>query len=150
MSIDLLKNWDPYKYLSKNERKNISLQEFNDEFEKAKINTKNDILQLEEDNLKELNDNEEIRFKNNQVSSLLEFNNIKDKWSEYMFNIIKKTVSCNFNYSSIELIYLFLTIIIMICVYFFIYSLYFIIKNNNKKNNDYNINVFVNKIKNNK
>lgn len=145
MSIDLLKNWDPYKYLSVNERKNITLQEFNDEFEKAKNKTNEDINKLEEDELKKLNDNEDIRYNNNQLSSLLEFNNIKDKWSQYMFNIIKKTVSGNFNYSSIELIYLCITIIIMIIIYFIIYSLYFIIRNKNNNNNDVNINVFVNK-----
>ena len=141
MSIDLLKNWDPFKYLSINERKELTLQEFNDEFEKAKLKTKEDINNMEEDELKKLNDNEEIRYKNSQISSLLEFNNIRDKWSEYMFNIIKKTVSCNFDYSAIELIYLFLTIIIMIIIYFIIYSLYYCIQI--KKDNSFNINLYI-------
>ncbi len=144
MSIDLLKNWDPYKYLTNNERKDLTLQQFNDDFEKAKEKTKKDIEQLENEELKKLNDDEEIRYKKSQVSSLLEFENIRDKWSEYMFNFIKKTVSCNFDYSNIEIVYFFLTIIFMIIIYFILYLFYSFIKNNDKNiNNDININLHI-------
>lgn len=144
MSIDLLKNWDPYKYLTNNERKELTLQQFNDDFEKAKEKTKKDIEQLENEELKKLNDDEEIRYKKSQVSSLLEFENIRDKWSEYMFNFIKKTVSCNFDYSNVEIVYFFLTIIFMIIIYFILYLFYSFIKNNDKNNNDININFHIN------
>lgn len=146
MSIDLLKNWNPYKYLTNNERKELTLQQFNDDFEKAKEQTRKDIEQLENEELKKLNDDEEIRYKKSQVSSLLEFENIRDKWSEYMFNFIKKTVSCNFDYSNVEIVYFFLTIIFMIVIYFILFLFYSFIKNNdkNKNNNDININLHIN------
>ena len=144
MSIDLLKNWDPYKYLTNNERKDLTLQQFNDDFEKAKEKTKKDIEQLENEELKKLNDDEEIRYKKSQVSSLLEFENIRDKWSEYMFNFIKKTVSFNFDYSNIEIVYFFLTVIFMIVIYFILFLFYSFIKNNDKNiNNDININLHI-------
>ena len=165
MSIDLLKNWEPstksgivpnvkngprpfdsYKYLSNNERKEITLQQFNDDFENAKEKTKKDIEQLENDELKKLNDDEEIRYNNNQLSSLLEFQNFKNKWSLYMFNFIKKTVSCNFDYSNIELVYALLTVIFMIIIYFILFLFYSFIKNKsllNNKNNELNINLFI-------
>lgn len=146
MSLELLQDFDPFKYLTKEERKELTLQEFNEEFDKSKEKMKENIKQLEEEEINKLNKEEEIRYKKSQLSSLLEFDNIKNKWSEYMFNIIKKTVSCEFNYSSIELVYLFITIILMIIIYFVIYSIYYIIKSKEEiKNKEYNINLYIKK-----
>lgn len=123
MSKELLVDFDPYKYLSKSERQNISLQEFNEDFDKEKEKLKEELKKSEEEELKELTNEEEKRYKLNQLTELLAFDKIREQWSYNMFNIIKKIISFNYNYTSIELIYLSLTIIILILIYLLLYLL---------------------------
>lgn len=140
MSKELITNWDPYKYISKSDRDKITSEQFNKDFEEAKDKTKKEIEQLNNEHLNKLNEEENKRYKENQISSIIEFYNIKNNWSKNMYSIIRKIVSNDYNLTDVELIYLIITFIIMIIIYYCIYSLYTFIKYDNKvTDNNYKI-----------
>lgn len=96
--VDLLKDWNPNKYLV-------------------------DVV----DDEKEIKDNEiiEEEYKTDEEINMMV--KLKNSWVNNMLSVINKLVAFNYNFTNKELIYLAITIIIICVLYFILYSFHYIL-----------------------
>lgn len=98
--VDLLKDWNPNKYLV-------------------------DVIDNEEN--KEIKDNEIIEEEYKSDEDINMMLKIKNSWTSNMLSVINKLVALDYNFTNKELIYLSITIIIICILYFILYSFHYIL-----------------------
>lgn len=99
--VDLLKNWNPNKYL-------VDVVDENKEIPEGEIV-------------------EEVK-SDNDINMII---NLKNSWTNNMLSVINKLVALDFNFTNKELIYLAITIIIICVLYFILYSFHYILNPKN-------------------
>ena len=149
MSIDLIKNWDPYKYAGLSLQKDWDLTTFNLNFDKNKMSYQDAIQEQDEKVLNKLNEisNQPIAPKEAMLAASLQpkddsitklsFKNILIEWKMAFMNVINDILhlqlSKNTIYQKNFLFYLGLTIVIFVIFFYILYSIYILLSSDNKQ-----------------
>ena len=85
----------------------------------------------EEDNSKEneiLDENNDIDDKGKEDIEFQMINQLQNNWADNLLSVINKLISFNYNLTQKEIIYLSVTVIIVMVIYFILFSAYQLIK----------------------
>lgn len=123
MSLEIIKNWDPYKY--SDEKDKIDIATFNKDFEKIKEINKQITQENDENELNIINNNED---KNNNTIMFSSINNMLIDWKLSFLNVINDILHLHVTKETINkrnfLFYLGMTILIFTIFFYILYSLY--------------------------
>lgn len=102
--VDLLKDWNPNKYMVEVENEDGIL---------VKLSKTGEVI---------------IDDKGKEDIEFQMINQLQNNWADNLLSVINKLISFNYNFTQKEIIYLSVTVIIVMVIYFILFSAYQLIK----------------------
>lgn len=128
MSIDLIKDWNPYKYAGLSLKDEWDLATFNLNFENNKISYQDAVKKQDEKVLDELNE-----ISNKQDKESLKLYDFLIEWKSAFFSVINDLIHLKITKETIYqknfLLYLGITIIIFSTFFYFLFSIHSLFSN---------------------